>query len=202
MNRMPNVFFLDNLDSFVFNLVDEFARRGCDVQVWRNTISTEKALNLLDLMPSPKLLVISPGPGTPADAGCSVELIRRLPEEIPMLGVCLGHQALIEAYGGVVGPAGEIVHGKSSLLPHDGAGLFENIPSPMMIGRYHSLSGQVIPAELQVTASLGKIVMAIQHESRPLWGVQFHPESILTPHGGRLLDNVLDRVAAKEVQHA
>jgi anthranilate synthase/aminodeoxychorismate synthase-like glutamine amidotransferase len=204
MKIKPNVFFLDNVDSFVFNLVDEFARRGCNVQVWRNTISVERALDILSIMPEPKLLVISPGPGSPGDAGCSVDLIRRLPEEIPMLGVCLGHQALIEACGGLVGSAGQIVHGKSSLLIHSGTGLFENIPSPMMIGRYHSLSARQIPASLRVTASLDGIVMAVEHESRPLWGVQFHPESILTPHGGRLLENVLRRVVApvKEVQHA
>ncbi|MFH0883586.1 MAG: aminodeoxychorismate/anthranilate synthase component II [bacterium] len=204
MNGRLNVFFLDNVDSFVFNLVDEFSRRRCNVQIWRNTISVERALGLLATMPEPKLLVISPGPGSPGEAGCSVELIRRLPVEIPMLGVCLGHQALIEAYGGIVGPAGEIVHGKSSLLTHDGTGLFENIPSPMMIGRYHSLSALKMPASLRVIASLGGIVMAVEHESRPLWGVQFHPESILTPHGGRLLENVLRRVVTpvKEVQHA
>jgi len=204
MNPKPNVFFLDNVDSFVFNLVDEFARRGCEVQVWRNTILVEHALEMLASLPEPRLLVVSPGPGAPGDAGCSVELIRRLPEDVSMFGVCLGHQALIEAFGGSVGPAGEVVHGKSSLLDHSGEGLFADIPSPMMIGRYHSLAGQRIPPELRVTASLGGIVMAVAHESRPLWGVQFHPESILTPQGGRLLDNVLKRVVAAglEVQHA
>ncbi|MBM3286974.1 MAG: aminodeoxychorismate/anthranilate synthase component II [Candidatus Eisenbacteria bacterium] len=188
---MPNVLVIDNIDSFVFNLVDEFARRGCSVQVHRNTITTARALELLDCTPTPKLLVVSPGPGTPARAGCIVELLRRLPEGIAVLGVCLGHQALVEALGGSVGGAGEIIHGKSSLLPHDGTGLFAGIASPMMVGRYHSLAATRVPPDLAIVARLGEIVMAVQHRSRPIWGVQFHPESILTPMGGRLLDNVL-----------
>ncbi len=192
MSTQPmQVLFIDNVDSFVFNLVDEFARRGAAVQVWRNTLSAARALELLDALTGPRLLVISPGPGSPSQAGCIVELIRRLPADVPLFGVCLGHQALIEAYGGRVGPAGEVLHGKTSLLPHRGEGLFAGIPSPMMIGRYHSLAGLEIPQDLEVTARVGETVMALRHRSRPQWGVQFHPESILTPLGGRLIDNVL-----------
>jgi len=198
MNKPLNVLFIDNYDSFVFNLVDEFARRGCNVQVYRNSISTERALEILDSMSGPKLVVISPGPGTPHEAGCSVDLIRQLPDDVPMFGVCLGHQALVEAYGGKVGPAGEIVHGKSSLLPHKGDGLFENVPSPMMVGRYHSLAGVAIPDELMTTARINNLVLAIEHRDKPLWGVQFHPESILTPHGGRLIENVIKRASTPQ----
>jgi anthranilate synthase component 2 len=187
----PSVLFVDNYDSFVFNLVDEFARRGCAVTVYRNDVGVGTALALAAALPAPRLVVLSPGPGTPATAGCCVELVRRAPPDLPLLGVCLGHQSIIAALGGAVGPAPAIVHGKPSAIQHDGAGLFAGLGSPLTAGRYHSLIGTRIPPALAVTARLGEVPMAVAHRRRPLWGVQFHPESILTPQGGRLIDNAL-----------
>ena len=186
-----SVLFIDNFDSFVFNLVDEFARRRCNVEVWRNDISADRALEIAASFAGPKLVVLSPGPGTPAAAGCCVELVRKAPAELPIFGVCLGHQSIVEAFGGEVVRADEIVHGKASGIKHDGRGIFQGLPTPMTVGRYHSLAAGAVPEELEVNAGLGDIVMGVRHVSRPLMGVQFHPESILTPLGGRLIDNVL-----------
>jgi len=185
---------IDNYDSFVFNLVDELERLGCDVRVERNDIPVEAALGILRETPGPSLLVLSPGPGTPAGAGCCVPLLRAIPPRQPVFGVCLGHQTLIEALGGEVGRAPGIVHGKASPVLHDGTGIFSGLPSPMPAGRYHSLVGASIPKELRVTAWTGETVMAVEHERRPMASVQFHPESILTPHGSALIANVVERV--------
>jgi anthranilate synthase/aminodeoxychorismate synthase-like glutamine amidotransferase len=185
-----NILFIDNFDSFVFNLVDEFALRSCNVEVWRNDIKAEKALELVANMASPRLVVLSPGPGTPAKAGCCLELVQRAPEGLPILGICLGYQSIVEAFGGVVSQAGEIVHGKASLVEHVGTDLFEGLPSPMTVGRYHSLMATDVPDELKITASLRDMPMAVQHARRKVAGMQFHPESILTPQGGLLVDNV------------
>ena len=183
--------FVDNFDSFTWNLVDEFARRGAEVEVWRNTTSAGH-LAARATGGGPRLLVLSPGPGTPADAGCCIELVRRAAaDRIPLLGVCLGHQAMIEAFGGVVGPAGEVVHGKTSRVRHQGGPLFAGVPESFPAGRYHSLAAHTLPDCLIPTASTGNIVMAVAHRSAPQFGVQFHPESILTPDGGRIIDNVM-----------
>jgi anthranilate synthase component 2 len=185
-----HILFIDNFDSFVFNLVDEFALRHCAVEVWRNDISVEKALSLAEALPLPRLVVLSPGPGTPEKAGCCVDFVRRAPAQLPILGICLGYQAIVEAFGGVVGQAGEIVHGKASLVAHSREGIFEGLPSPMTVGRYHSLAATVVPESLEVIATLGKMPMAVSHRARKVMGLQFHPESILTPQGGLLLENV------------
>ncbi|MGH7559411.1 MAG: anthranilate synthase component II [Gemmatimonadales bacterium] len=184
------VVFVDNFDSFTWNLVDEFARRGAAVEVWRNTTP---AGHLLDRATSGDraLLVLSPGPGTPRDAGCCLELLRLAEGRAPVLGVCLGHQAMVEAFGGEVGPAGEIVHGKTSRVVHCGDPLFDGVPSPFVVGRYHSLAASRMPDRLAVTATTGDVVMALRHRSAPMVGVQFHPESILTPEGGRIIENVI-----------
>jgi anthranilate synthase/aminodeoxychorismate synthase-like glutamine amidotransferase len=192
-----SVLFIDNFDSFVFNLVDEFERRGCDVSVWRNDIPSEKALEIASALPAPRLVVISPGPGRPEQAGCSLDLIKNAPADLPIFGVCLGHQAIIEAFGGKIERAAEIMHGKTSYISHDGSGLFADLPCPLPAGRYHSLAGKLIPRELRVTAWLGNIPMAIEHNDRPVAGVQFHPESILTPHGGRIIENVIRWAASR-----
>jgi anthranilate synthase/aminodeoxychorismate synthase-like glutamine amidotransferase len=189
--RRLELLCVDNYDSFVFNLVDEFARRGCGVAVRRNDVSAAELLELAARIDGPALVLLSPGPGAPARAGCCVELVRRAPPTLPIFGVCLGHQAIVEACGGVVGRAGEVVHGKASAVRHAGAGLFAGIEDPMKVGRYHSLAAAVVPPELAVTARLGELVMAVEHVARPLAGVQFHPESILTPRGGALIDNVV-----------
>ncbi|MBW2276069.1 MAG: aminodeoxychorismate/anthranilate synthase component II [Deltaproteobacteria bacterium] len=191
-----SVLLVDNYDSFVFNLADEFARRGHEVVVWRNDISATRALELAAALPAPRLLVLSPGPGTPERAGCCEELVRRAPVGIPLFGVCLGHQAIVQALGGRVGQARRVVHGKASRVDHARSGLFEGLPSPMAVGRYHSLVGTRIPEELVVTAELDGEPMAVEHSQRPIYGVQFHPESILTPLGGRLIDNLI-RLAAR-----
>ena len=183
--------FVDNFDSFTWNLVDDFARRGADVEVWRNTTPADRVLARAG-GDAPSLIVLSPGPGTPADAGCCIDLVRLAAQSgVPLFGVCLGHQAMIEAFGGVVGPAGEVVHGKTSRVRHEGGVLFDGIPSPFPVGRYHSLAASKVPATLQTVAESGSIVMAVAHRSAPQLGVQFHPESILTPDGGRIIDNVM-----------
>ncbi|MGQ0702175.1 MAG: anthranilate synthase component II [Gemmatimonadales bacterium] len=186
-----SIVFVDNFDSFTWNLVDEFARRGASVEVWRNTTPAELLLTRARAG-GPGLLVLSPGPGTPADAGCCVDLARQAADAgIPLFGVCLGHQAMVEAFGGTVGPAGEVVHGKTSRVRHEGGPLFEGVPSPFPVGRYHSLAALTLPACLKPVAGTGRVVMAVEHQTAPQLGVQFHPESILTPEGGRIIDNVL-----------
>ncbi len=189
------VLFIDNFDSFVFNLVDEFKRRGAIVDVWRNDISADRAIEMAMAMAAPRLMVLSPGPGTPASAGNNMEIIRTAPKTLPLFGVCLGHQAMTAALGGEVGGAPEIVHGKSGIITHFGEGIFKGLPSPMTAARYHSLVGKKIPEELEVTAQIGNMVMGVSHKTRPMAGVQFHPESILTPFGGRLIQNVMDWAA-------
>jgi anthranilate synthase/aminodeoxychorismate synthase-like glutamine amidotransferase len=197
-----NVLLIDNFDSFSFNLVDEFARRGASVDVWRNDVAVDDALAMALGLAPPRVLVISPGPGAPADAGCCMELIARAAGAIPIFGVCLGHQAIVEAHGGVVAYAGEVVHGKAARIHHDERGLFEGLPSPMLAARYHSLSASRVPDVLRVTARTegggraAELVMAVEHQSHRIAGVQFHPESILTPRGGLLIDNVLRWAAA------
>jgi anthranilate synthase component 2 len=185
------VLFIDNFDSFVFNLVDEYQRLGCAVQVWRNDIQVEQALALADGLSRPRLVVISPGPGAPKNAGCCLDLLRAAPKDLPIFGVCLGQQAMLEAFGGRVDRAPEAVHGKASQITHDGKGLFAGLPSPLAAARYHSLVGVRVPDEFRVTASLGSLPMAVAHTQRPIAGVQFHPESILTPWGSALIKNTI-----------
>ena len=188
---MSNVLFVDNFDSFTFNLVDELAKRGARVEVWRNDTSAARLLELAEALPLPRLILISPGPGTPAESGSCLELVRLAAGRVPMFGVCLGHQAIVQGFGGEIGPAPRIVHGKASAVTHDGVGIFAGLPSPLTVGRYHSLAATRVPDDLATTARLDEIVMAVMHKTLPVAGVQFHPESILTPDGGRLLENVL-----------
>ncbi len=179
---------LDNYDSFTYNLVHLFEELGAEVRVFRNdAITVEEAERL-----APSHLVVSPGPGRPADAGISVELIRRLGPQVPTLGVCLGHQAVVEAFGGRVGRAQALLHGKSSLVEHDGKGVFRGLGQQLEAGRYHSLAAVEIPDELEVSARTpdGE-VMGVRHRELPIEGVQFHPESVLTPLGHELGKNFL-----------
>jgi anthranilate synthase component 2 len=186
-----NVLFIDNFDSFTYNLVDEFRKRGANVRVWRNNVTARDALaEIVDLTP-PRLIVISPGPSTPAEAGCCIELIRLAAGKVPLFGVCLGHQAIVEAFGGKVSRAERAMHGKTSMIEHDGTTLFRDLPSPMRVGRYHSLVAGMLPDSLRETARTGNYVMAIEHKELPILGLQFHPESILTPEGGPILDRVV-----------
>jgi anthranilate synthase/aminodeoxychorismate synthase-like glutamine amidotransferase len=182
------VLMLDNYDSFTWNLVHLFEQLGADVSVFRNdAISVEEAEAF-----APDRLVVSPGPGRPADAGISVELIRRLGPSVPTLGVCLGHQAIVEAFGGEVGQAKALLHGKASRVRHDGGGIFAGLPEEIDAGRYHSLAALSVPEELAVTARTDDgEVMAVRHRSHPIEGVQFHPESVLTPDGPTMAENFL-----------
>ena len=182
------VLVLDNYDSFTWNLVHLFEELGAEVVVHRNdAITVDEAEEL-----APDRLVISPGPGRPADAGVSVELIRRLGPRTPTLGVCLGHQAIVEAFGGEVGQAKALLHGKASVVRHDGKGVYAGLPEELEAGRYHSLAAVRMPDELVVTARTedGE-VMGARHLRHPIEGVQFHPESVLTPHGPEIARNFL-----------
>ena len=187
---MTRVLVVDNYDSFVFNLVHYLAQLGADVLVRRNDELTAK--EPLDLGVDGVLL--SPGPGRPEDAGVCVDLVREVGEQVPVFGVCLGHQAIAVAYGGTVERAPELLHGKTSEVHHDGAGVLAGLPDPFTATRYHSLAvvEDSIPAELEVTArTAGGVVMALRHRDLPLEGVQFHPESVLTEGGHQLLANWL-----------
>jgi anthranilate synthase/aminodeoxychorismate synthase-like glutamine amidotransferase len=182
------ILVIDNYDSFTYNLVHLFGELGAEVVVRRNdAIDAETAARL-----APSHLVVSPGPGRPADAGASIEIIRRLAPTTPTLGVCLGHQAIVEAFGGEVGQARELLHGKASPVTHDGRGLFRGLPERFDAGRYHSLAATRLPDELEPCAySDDGEVMAVRHRTLPVDGVQFHPESVLTPLGPELARNFL-----------
>jgi anthranilate synthase component 2 len=185
------ILFLDNFDSFSWNLVDEFEKRGHEVLVYRNDVSLEQ-LRVVEAEAKPKLLVISPGPSTPDRAGVCTEALLEFSKRMPVFGVCLGLQVMVEAWGGQVGSAPDVVHGKASAVTHDSRGVFDGLASPMAVGRYHSLVGLDIPEALEVSADLDGLVMAARHRELPVEGVQFHPESILTPTGGLIIDRVLD----------
>ncbi len=183
------VLVVDNYDSFTYNLVDMVASAGAEVLVRRNDALTAEAALVL----APTHLIVSPGPGTPAEAGCSGSVVAALAGRVPVLGVCLGHQVIVDLYGGSVGRAGRIVHGKADRVAHDGSGLFAGLPSPFAAGRYHSLAavGEVPPV-LVVTARSGDgEVMGVRHRELAVHGVQFHPESVLTPQGAVLIENFL-----------
>jgi anthranilate synthase component 2 len=188
--RGPRVLLIDNYDSFTYNLYQYLCELGAEVTVRRNDVLTvEEAVGL-----DPDLVVISPGPGVPGNAGISVDLIRTIGPSTPTLGVCLGHQAIAEAFGGVVTRAPELMHGKASAIHHDGSGLFDGLPTPFSAIRYHSLCAapEAVPESLRVSARTDSdVIMAIQHKQYPVYGVQFHPESILTEYGKDLLRNFL-----------
>ncbi len=182
------VLVLDNYDSFTFNLVQYLGELGADPLVVRNDAMTPAEAVLL----KPAGLVISPGPGRPEEAGYSIDYIKALGPSVPTLGVCLGHQAVIVAYGGMVGPAPEIRHGKTSEITHDGKGVFDGLTNPFTATRYHSLAASRIPDALEECAwSEEGVVQGVRHREHPVAGVQFHPESILTVEGKALLANFL-----------
>ena len=185
------ILVLDNYDSFTYNLVQYLGQLGADVSVYRNdAVSVEKIEQL-----KPSHVVISPGPCTPNEAGITLELIRRLAGRVPLLGVCLGHQAIGQAFGGKVVRAARVMHGKTSRIGHDGKGIFEKIPNRFLATRYHSLVVEraSLPACLDVTADAEDgAIMGLRHRSLPVEGVQFHPEALLTEHGHKLLQNFLE----------
>ncbi len=188
---------IDNYDSFTYNLVQYLGELGAEIIVRRNDAITVEEVGTL----APSGIVLSPGPCAPAQAGVTVDVIRAWGAQIPTLGVCLGHQAIGEAYGGRVVRAARAVHGKTSRITHDGSGLFDGLPSPLVVGRYHSLvvERESLPASLEVVATATddpREIHALRHVSHPVWGVQFHPESVLTPNGKQLLRNFLGYLAA------
>ena len=191
------IIVIDNYDSFTFNLVQYLGELGADLTVFRND---EKRVDEIAEM-RPEAIVLSPGPCTPAEAGISIPLIQELGPRVPILGVCLGHQAIGAAYGGRVVRARRLMHGKTSPIAHEGVGIFEGIPSPFQVARYHSLviEPETLPAELEVIAWTAEEgyedeIQAVRHREHPVWGVQFHPESIASEHGLQLLRNFLARV--------
>ncbi len=187
---MTRMLLIDNYDSFTYNLVQAFAALGAEVIVHRNDAITVDEARAL----SPTHLVISPGPGRPEDAGVSLEMIAAFFESIPVLGVCLGHQCLVTHFGGDIVRAERLMHGKTSMARHDGKTIFEGLSQPFEVGRYHSLCVEhdSLPSTLELTAQTERgEVMGVRHKNLPLEGVQFHPESVLTPEGGRLMANFL-----------
>ncbi len=195
----PNIIMLDNLDSFTYNLVDEFYQLGFEPTVYRNTLSADFVLSQLEQAGEGALLVLSPGPGDPSHAGCLMELIEKTAGKFPILGICLGHQALVQHYGGTVSRAPEIIHGKSSPMFHSQQGAFANIQNPLPVARYHSLVATDMPEQLKATASVTtvdgvELVMAIEHPEQAALGFQFHPESILTTYGSNLLKQAIEHL--------
>jgi len=182
------ILLIDNYDSFTYNLAHLFGELGAEVVVRRNDAITPDEAEAL----TPSHLIVSPGPGVPSSAGVSVELIKRLGPHVRTLGVCLGHQAIVEAFGGVIGPAKKLVHGKSSPVHHDGRGIFAGLPQDFEAGRYHSLAAREVPDCFEISASGDDEVMAVRHKRFPIDGVQFHPESVLTPAGSELAKNFLE----------
>ncbi|WP_395344238.1 aminodeoxychorismate/anthranilate synthase component II [Ningiella sp. W23] len=194
------VVLIDNHDSFTYNLVDELRVMGVELTVFRNSVASETILQTLNgyKAKGPTLLMLSPGPGSPSDAGNMPEILQKVKAQFPVLGICLGHQAIVEAYGGEVGRAGEVMHGKSSLMAHDFEVLFQALPNPLSVARYHSLVATRVPDCLQVIASIGNLPMAILHKTDKMLGFQFHPESILSCEGSLLLEHAIDFLVNKD----
>lgn len=186
------VYFLDNFDSFSYNLVDELSLLGTELVIYRNNISAERIVSEMSKETLPVMLVLSPGPGNPGHAGCLLELIELCKGKFPMLGICLGQQALTQSYGGTIGHAGETVHGKSSIITADDHPVFDGLGKQFPVARYHSLMATTVPDSLQVIAQFDTIPMAIYHPQDRVIGYQFHPESILTPDGAQLLKQTID----------
>ena len=185
-----NILLIDNYDSFTYNVVQAFAKQGANVMVYRNDaidVATARTLNATHL-------VVSPGPGRPEDAGISLDLIAAFAEEMPMLGICLGHQCLVSHFGGDIVRAERLMHGKTSMVEHDNKSVYEGLSRPFQAGRYHSLCAEAesLPAVLELTAQTKRgEIMGVRHRQLPLEGVQFHPESILTPEGDLLMANFM-----------
>ncbi|QYN44773.1 bifunctional anthranilate synthase glutamate amidotransferase component TrpG/anthranilate phosphoribosyltransferase TrpD [Gilliamella sp. ESL0441] len=188
---MANILFIDNVDSFTYNLVDQLRNSKHCVTVYRNTIPADVIIEKLSQMQNP-ILMLSPGPGTPSEAGCMPELLKRLKGQLPIIGICLGHQAIVESYGGSIVPAGDILHGKASLIEHDEQAMFRGLPNPLPVARYHSLKGENIPNTLTINALCNNIVMAVRNDHDRVYGFQFHPESILTTQGVKLLEQTIE----------
>jgi anthranilate synthase component 2 len=195
-NKQICVFLLDNFDSFTYNLVDELRTLGLELNVYRNSVSAEVILQKMrdeaqltseNGQAKQVMLMLSPGPGNPSQAGSMLELLNLVKGQFPVLGICLGHQGIVESYGGNIIRADKVMHGKSSLIEHCADKMFANMPHPLPVARYHSLMASNMPKELAVLASFADIPMAVAHLKDKMLGFQFHPESILTSHGSQLL---------------
>ncbi len=184
------VLFIDNFDSFTYNLVDDFCKRDCRAKVYRADTALEE-LKAVAAEFDPDLLVISPGPGTPDTAGVSLAAIGYFKDKLPIFGVCLGHQVIVQHFGGKIGHAPEPMHGKPSRVTHNEKDIFAGVENPLQAGRYHSLCALEVPDCLEETARFDDVVMGVRHKELPIFGVQFHPESILTPAGGKIIENIL-----------
>jgi anthranilate synthase component 2 len=188
-----NLDLIDNVDSFTYNLVDEIRNLGLKMTIYRNTVDAQTVLNKLNEYKEdgPTILMLSPGPGAPSDAGCMPELLKQVKGKFPVIGICLGHQAIIEAYGGKVARAPYVMHGKSSPMRYiqsvDTLEIFKGLSNPLSIARYHSLVATEVPDSLSVIATIDELVMAVLHKEDRMLGFQFHPESILTCDGSKLL---------------
>ncbi|MFC6440385.1 aminodeoxychorismate/anthranilate synthase component II [Bowmanella sp. JS7-9] len=189
------LFLLDNIDSFSYNLVDEMRKLGYPMTVYRNHVSATTIMAKMREAQGQPILILSPGPGAPADAGCMPELLKQAEGQFPVLGICLGHQAIVQHYGGDVIRASEVMHGKASHIEHCGDAMFAGLPQPLPVARYHSLMAANMPACLRQLASFNGIPMAVYHDADKMLGFQFHPESILTSHGSQLLKQSIDFLA-------
>ncbi|AEI74769.1 Anthranilate synthase component II [Candidatus Moranella endobia PCVAL] len=187
---MADILLLDNIDSFTYNIVDQLRASSHRVLIYRNHLPAELITRSLSKMKQP-ILILSPGPGAPAQAGCMPELLTKLRGRLPIIGICLGHQAIVEAYSGHIGQADEIMHGKASPIHHDNQGMFAGIPNPLTVARYHSLICSQVPKSLTVNAHYNKMIMAVRNDEDRICGFQFHPESILTTQGANLLNQTL-----------
>ena len=196
------IFLLDNFDSFTYNLVDQFRTLGHPVQIYRNSLPAAEIYARIQSCPGNPVLVLSPGPGAPHEAGCMIELIGLCRGKVPMIGICLGHQAICEYYGGTVGSAGEIIHGKTSQIEHTGQDMFAGLGNPLPVARYHSLVATYVPPELAVIAHYRDMPMAVLQRADRVLGFQFHPESIMTTEGARLLTQSLAFITSQETSHA
>jgi anthranilate synthase/aminodeoxychorismate synthase-like glutamine amidotransferase len=196
--KRRKVLFVDNFDSFTYNLVDDFCKRDCQARVYRADTELDELKVLADAF-SPDLLVISPGPGTPDTAGVSLSAVGYFKNKLPIFGVCLGHQVIAQYFGGKIGHAPAPMHGKPSRVTHNQKGIFADLENPLQAGRYHSLCIRKLPDCLKQTAEFEGVIMGLEHKELPIYGVQFHPESILTPAGGKIIENVLSIALAKKL---
>lgn len=195
---MANILLLDNIDSFTYNLVEQLRNQKNNVLIYRNTVDIKIILNSLKKLKNP-ILMLSPGPSSPKNAGCMLDLIKKVKGHVPIIGICLGHQAIVEAYGGIIGYAGEIIHGRASLINHDGLEMFRDIPQPLPVARYHSLICNKIPKSFIINSYFEKMIMSVRNNLDRVCGFQFHPESILTTCGDQILEKIINWASLKYI---
>lgn len=193
---MPEILLIDNLDSFTYNLVDIFRKNKYKVFIFRNYISEKIIEKKITKMKNP-ILVFSPGPGLPKNSGCMFSLIKNFESKIPMIGICLGFQAIVEVFGGSITLSKKIFHGKTSIIKHDGLDIYKNISNPLQVGRYHSFICKKVPNNFVVNSNYKKIVMSIKNKPKKIFGFQYHPESILTTFGDQILLNTISWIKKK-----